>query len=75
MSKHVRALEDSPGAQLFNRTTRRLDITEIGALVYDRCERILDEVDDVRQSTSALGRGREGSLASWKATAITSEKI
>jgi DNA-binding transcriptional LysR family regulator len=54
VSKHVRALEDWLGAQLLNRTTRRLNVTEIGALVYERCERILDEIDEVRQSTSAL---------------------
>jgi len=54
VSKHVRALEDWLGAQLLNRTTRRLNVTEIGTLVYARCERILDEIDEVRQSTSAL---------------------
>lgn len=54
VSKHVRALEDWLGARLLDRTTRRLNVTEIGALVYQRCERILDEIDEVRQSTSAL---------------------
>ena len=54
VSKHVRALEDWLGARLLNRTTRRLNVTEIGALFYERCERILDEIDEVRQSTSAL---------------------
>src|SRR5215468_11156207 len=54
VSKHVRALEDWLGAQLLNRTTRRLNVTEIEALVYKRCERILDEVDEVQQSTSAF---------------------
>ena len=48
VSKHVRALEDWLGAQLLNRTTRRLNVTEIGTLVYARCERILDEIDEVR---------------------------
>jgi DNA-binding transcriptional LysR family regulator len=54
VSKHVRALEDWLGARLLDRTTLRLNVTEIGALVYQRCERILDEIDEVRQSTSAL---------------------
>ena len=62
VSKHVRALEDWLGAQLMNRTTRRLNVTEIGALVYERCERILDEIDDVRQSTSALQTAPRGVL-------------
>ena len=62
VSKHVRALEAWLGAQLLNRTTRRLNVTEIGALVCERCERILDEVDDVRQSTSALQTAPRGVL-------------
>jgi DNA-binding transcriptional LysR family regulator len=60
VSKHVRALEDWLGAQLLNRTTRRLNVTEIGALVYERCERILDEIDEVQQSTSALQTAPRG---------------
>ena len=62
VSKHVRALEDWLGAQLLNRTTRRLNVTEIGALVYERCERILDEIDDVRQDTNALQIAPRGVL-------------
>ena len=62
VSKHVRALEDWLGAQLLNRTTRRLNVTEIGALVYERCERILDEIDEVQQSTSALQTSPRGVL-------------
>jgi DNA-binding transcriptional LysR family regulator len=62
VSKHVRALEDWLGAQLLNRTTRRLNVTEIGALVYERCERILDDIDEVRQSTSALQTTPRGVL-------------
>ena len=54
VSKHVRALEDWLGARLLDRTTRRLNVTEIGTLVYERCERILGEIDEVQQSTSAL---------------------
>ena len=41
------------GALLLNRTTRRPNVTEIGAPVYQRCELILDEIDVVQQSTSA----------------------
>jgi DNA-binding transcriptional LysR family regulator len=62
VSKHVRALEDWLGARLLDRTTRRLNVTEIGALVYERCERILGEIDEVRQSTSALQTAPRGVL-------------
>ena len=53
VSKHVRALEDWLGGLLLNRTTRRPNVTEIGAPVYQRCERTLDEIEDVQQSTIA----------------------
>ena len=53
VSKHVHALEDWLGALLLDRTTRRPNVTEIGAPVYQRCELILDEIDVVQQSTSA----------------------
>ena len=62
VSKHVRGLEDWLGARLLDRTTRRLNVTEIGALVYERCERILDEIDVVQQSTSALQTSPRGVL-------------
>jgi DNA-binding transcriptional LysR family regulator len=62
VSKHVSALESWLGAQLLNRTTRRLNLTEIGALVYERSERILDEIDEVQQSTSALQTAPRGVL-------------
>jgi DNA-binding transcriptional LysR family regulator len=62
VSKHVRALEDWLGARLLDRTTRRLNVTESGALVYEGCERILDEIDEVQQSTSALQTAPRGVL-------------
>src|SRR5215472_8109683 len=62
VSKHVRALEDWLGARLLDRTTRRLNVTEIGALVYERCERILGDIDEVQQSTSSLQTAPRGVL-------------
>jgi len=62
VSKHVRALEDWLGGLLLNRTTRRPNVTEIGAPVYQRCERSLDEIEVVQQSTSALQTSPRGVL-------------
>ena len=62
MSKHVGALEDWFGALLLNRTMRRPNVTEMGAPVYQRCELILDEIDVVQQSTSALQTSPRGVL-------------
>jgi DNA-binding transcriptional LysR family regulator len=46
MSKQVRQLETMLGAQLLNRTTRKLALTEAGAAYYESARRILDELRD-----------------------------
>ena len=78
VSKHVRALEDWLGARLLDRTTRRLNVTEIGALVYERCERILDEVGGQdfleprpRAAEKMIKNARSGSYISWPAFSIS----
>jgi DNA-binding transcriptional LysR family regulator len=50
VSKQVARLEDRLGARLINRTTRRTSVTEIGALLYERCARIAAEVEDAEQA-------------------------
>jgi DNA-binding transcriptional LysR family regulator len=62
VSKHVRSLEDWLGARLLNRTTRRLSVTEIGALVYERCGRIADEIEEIQHHASAMHRSPRGLL-------------
>jgi DNA-binding transcriptional LysR family regulator len=44
VSKAVSSLEARLQTRLINRTTRRLALTEAGALYLQRCEKILDEV-------------------------------
>jgi len=44
IGRHVRALEDSLGAQLLNRTTRRHSLTEAGRIYYERAKDILSEL-------------------------------
>lgn len=45
-SRHVADLEKSLGAQLLQRSTRRLNLTEVGAEYYDRCRQILADVEE-----------------------------
>jgi len=54
VSKHILALEQSLGARLLNRNTRRLSLTEVGAIVHERYARILEEIDEVERSAGAL---------------------
>lgn len=58
-SKYVRQLEERLGAQLFNRTTRSVTLTETGNAYLQRCAPLLDQLDEleglvqVRQSELA----------------------
>jgi DNA-binding transcriptional LysR family regulator len=46
VSKQVIQLEESLGARLLNRTTRRVSVTEVGEAYYARCKRVLAEVEE-----------------------------
>jgi DNA-binding transcriptional LysR family regulator len=45
LSNQVQALERELGVKLFLRTTRRVELTTAGETFYDRCVRILSEID------------------------------
>ncbi len=53
VSRQLRALEDELGAPLVLRTTRRLTVTEIGRAYYERCVRILRDVEEAQRSARA----------------------
>ena len=60
VSKHVASLEERLGARLLNRTTRRVNPTEIGLAFYDRAIRVLaaaQEADAMVGSMQAAPRG------------------
>ncbi len=44
-SRHVSALERSLSAKLLNRSTRKLSLTEAGAVFYEHCARIVQEAE------------------------------
>jgi DNA-binding transcriptional LysR family regulator len=52
MSRQVSHLEALLGAQLLNRTTRRLALTEAGQTYYERARRILDDLQDADLAVS-----------------------
>ena len=62
VSKAVAELEDRLGAQLLNRTTRQMSLTEVGQAYYERCTAILDSVDEVEQLVSAQAHTPKGLL-------------
>jgi DNA-binding transcriptional LysR family regulator len=62
VTKHVQALEEHLGARLLNRTTRSLNLTEIGAEYYDFCRRIIGEIEDEERGLRDLQKEPRGSL-------------
>jgi DNA-binding transcriptional LysR family regulator len=46
VSKEVTRLEQSLGARLLNRTTRKLSLTEVGAAYYEHCVRVVQEAEE-----------------------------
>lgn len=62
VSKHVRRLEDRLGARLLNRTTRSLSMTAIGAAYYERCARVMAEVEAAERAVTALHHEPRGTL-------------
>ncbi len=62
VSRRIGELEDGLGARLFQRTTRKLSLTEAGS-VYDRRVRaILADVDSARRAVAELGGAPTGVL-------------
>jgi DNA-binding transcriptional LysR family regulator len=52
VSRQLRALELDLGTSLVLRSTRRLHVTDAGHAWYERCRRVLREVDDARAEVS-----------------------
>jgi DNA-binding transcriptional LysR family regulator len=51
-SRHVSALERSLSVKLLNRSTRKLSLTEAGAVFYEHCARIVQEAELAEQLLS-----------------------
>ena len=70
VSNHVQALEDRLGARLLNRTTRKVSLTEIGKVYYERSRQILAELDEADRLVGALHATPRGTLRLYTSTHI-----
>ena len=61
-TKHVMQLENSLGVRLLNRTTRNLNLTEVGAVYLERCLQILDDIEETELSVTRLQTEPRGTL-------------
>ncbi|MEY4065182.1 MAG: hypothetical protein RIR26_1390 [Pseudomonadota bacterium] len=48
VSRRIADLERDVGLRLFNRSTRRVELTEGGRLYFENCRRIIEEAELVR---------------------------
>lgn len=62
VSKHVKDLEGALGTALLVRTTRKVAPTEAGRDYYERCVRILDDVEEAELALTALNTAPRGRL-------------
>jgi DNA-binding transcriptional LysR family regulator len=62
VTHHVQALEDRLGVQLLHRTTRRLNLTEVGRTFYEHSTRILAQLEEAESRASALQTAPRGLL-------------
>lgn len=62
VSKEVGRLEERLGQRLLNRTTRRLSLTEAGAVYLEGCQRMLAEAAAAEQAVSRLAESPRGTL-------------
>lgn len=62
VSKQISQLEKSIGARLLNRTTRALSVTDAGAVFYEYCSRIVEELEEAKLAVNRLQTTPRGVL-------------
>ncbi|MEM9441001.1 MAG: LysR family transcriptional regulator, partial [Pseudomonadota bacterium] len=74
-SKYVRQLEEHLGAQLFNRTTRRVTLTDTGRAYRERCVPLLDQLDELEDVVRARQSALDGSIRITAPTGFGSREL
>ncbi|HWW07151.1 LysR substrate-binding domain-containing protein [Collimonas sp.] len=63
LSMQIQLLEKMVGAQLFKRTSRRTELTEVGKQFLPEARRALSQIDRAQRIVERAGRGETGSVA------------
>jgi DNA-binding transcriptional LysR family regulator len=62
VSQHVKELEERLAARLLNRTTRKVSLTETGRAYFERCTRLLADLEETEQAVSDMHAAPRGAL-------------
>ncbi|MDZ4380124.1 MAG: LysR family transcriptional regulator [Parvibaculum sp.] len=62
VSRQISALEEQLGVRLLNRTTRRISLTEAGAVVFERAQRIVSEATEAAAEATCVEGAVRGTL-------------
>ena len=73
VSRKISALENSTGARLLNRTSRKIALTQIGEMYYEKACLILDQMDALSDALSAHQGTPSGLLTVHTRVSIASE--
>jgi DNA-binding transcriptional LysR family regulator len=70
LSQQIRALEEELGIELFDRTSRRVRLTDAGAIFLVEARRTLDQARHAVDIARRIQQGEEGELAIGFATSV-----
>jgi len=62
ISQRISQLEDRLGTRLLHRTTRKLSLTELGNLYYQRCKQIIEDLEEIEETVSEFQQRATGLL-------------
>jgi DNA-binding transcriptional LysR family regulator len=75
VSRHVMHVEQRIGVRLLNRNSRTLSLTEAGAVYFERCKTILDDLETTEVELSALGSCPRGTLRVTAPTWVAGQRL
>ncbi|WP_321894198.1 LysR family transcriptional regulator, partial [Burkholderia cenocepacia] len=62
LSRRITELEHAIGIRLLNRSTRRLGLTEAGAIYYEHCRRLIDQLRLAHEEIVEMNGSLTGTL-------------